>query len=353
MTPTAMTAAAGPDPEEWRARRHAVLRFAFGLTGAFVLAEALQWLPSFLPPLLVATLLANLPGGPPLRLGIGLVAAMAVAAIVVLAATAALIDFPDLLVGVIGLLLFFCLYSIAQGRKRLPAVLFLLSLIILPVVAVDSLAAASLMAFALVRAMVVAVLTVWLVHLLWPAVMPPRRAAAVPAGSGSAAARPPPALVALVGTLVLLPLILFFLMFDLSSALPVLAVALMVVIQPDEGHRQQEVSVRFVGTLAGGMAALALYMVVAILPSLTVLALATLLAALWFGGQVASGGGAGAIGLMACNTMVILLSSGLLTGEGTVDAWWQRLIFTLLGAAFAVGMLSLFRLSRSPAPARS
>ena len=43
------------------ARSHAALRFAFGVTVAFVASELLQWTPTFLAPALVAVLLANVP----------------------------------------------------------------------------------------------------------------------------------------------------------------------------------------------------------------------------------------------------------------------------------------------------
>ena len=57
-----------PRREYAEARLHATLRFAIGVTAAFVLCEFMEWTPTFLAPVLTAVLLANLPMRPPLKL---------------------------------------------------------------------------------------------------------------------------------------------------------------------------------------------------------------------------------------------------------------------------------------------
>jgi maltodextrin utilization protein YvdJ len=44
---------------------------------------------------------------------------------------------------------------------------------------------------------------------------------------------------------------------------------------------------------------------------------------------------------IACNTMVIVLSSSLLQGQGTLQLWITRLFYIFSAAAFSVGMMSL------------
>src|SRR6478752_2012843 len=63
------------------AKLHAMLRFSVGVTAGFVLAEVMGWAPTFLVPLLTAVLLANLPGSPPLKVGILLAGVMTVSAL--------------------------------------------------------------------------------------------------------------------------------------------------------------------------------------------------------------------------------------------------------------------------------
>ena len=61
------------DDTQGKAQFHAVLRFAVGTAVAFVLCEAMGWLPTFLAPLLAATLLGNLPIALSPKAGIALI----------------------------------------------------------------------------------------------------------------------------------------------------------------------------------------------------------------------------------------------------------------------------------------
>jgi len=63
-----------------KARRHFVLRFGFATTASFVICEWMGWQPSALAPVLTAVLLASLPTSPPPKVGLVLVAIMAMCA---------------------------------------------------------------------------------------------------------------------------------------------------------------------------------------------------------------------------------------------------------------------------------
>src|SRR3954468_21370325 len=82
---------------------HATLRFATGVTIAFVLCEAMQWLPSFLGPLLAVALLANLPLRPSLKMSGALVVMMALAATFAFVLASFLRYTPTVLFGAIAL----------------------------------------------------------------------------------------------------------------------------------------------------------------------------------------------------------------------------------------------------------
>ena len=84
------------------ARLHAVLRFGTGVTLAFVICEAMGWYPTFLAPLLVGALLANLPSAPPLKMGLMLIVVMAAAALVSFMLPSLLRGTPEVMVGAIG-----------------------------------------------------------------------------------------------------------------------------------------------------------------------------------------------------------------------------------------------------------
>ena len=121
----ALTAAVPRDPIAL-ARLHAALRFSVGTTAAFVLAEAMGWTPTFIPPVLAAVLLVNLPFSPPFKLGIVLVVVMAISAWLALAMPSLLGQTPTILFGVIGLIIFLAFAAIAQRKAQLPALLLLI-----------------------------------------------------------------------------------------------------------------------------------------------------------------------------------------------------------------------------------
>ena len=154
------------------ARLHGVLRFGTGVTVAFVLAEAMGWTPTFLPSVLVAVLLANLPFSPPLKLGLGLIGVMAASALIAFLLPSLLNETPQILVGALAVVVFAAFTAMAHGRAKLQATFLLLSISTIPVIAIIAPAQAGIMPVAMVRGMAVAVLILWCMHALWPRVAP-------------------------------------------------------------------------------------------------------------------------------------------------------------------------------------
>ncbi|MET0231560.1 MAG: DUF2955 domain-containing protein, partial [Rhodanobacteraceae bacterium] len=121
-------AAAARDAAPGDARVHATLRFAVGVSAAFVISEALQWTPTFIAPALAAVLLANLPMRPPAKLCVALVATMTVASLLAFGIASLLRGTPIVMFGVIALVMFLAFHAMASGRQRVPALLLLICL---------------------------------------------------------------------------------------------------------------------------------------------------------------------------------------------------------------------------------
>jgi len=326
-----------------RVRRHAALRFAAGVTVAFVLSEALRWTPTFLAPVLVGLLLVQLPQRPTPGTSAALVLLNLLAAAVVLLLCAALLDMPIIFLGALALLLVLCFLWIAQGRPRLPALLMLLYAVIVPVIALDTAGGALALTSALVGSFMVAIVITWLVYLPWPAARP----AAAP---GVARAVPSPARAALLGAAILLALMTVFLSFGLSQALPALVSTMLVLSRLDMSTGRQQAVALVAGNLQGGVAALVVYSLLSLNPSLLTLALLVLLAGLWFGGRIAQGAQAG-VAFIACNTLLIVLGSGLAQNGDTLLGWINRLMYIVAAAGFSMGMMSLLWRRAEPSPA--
>jgi hypothetical protein len=333
------TRPAAPDP----ARAHATLRFAFGVTVALVVSELMQWTPTFLAPVLAAVLLVNVPIRPPPKLAVAFITIMAASALIALLLSNALLRSPLILFGVAAVVVFRALYAIASGRAPVGPLLLLVCVTTIPVVALESPATAGAFAYALVRAACFSILVVWTAYLIWPRVRPPRPAATViplPPGLKMKSA--------LLGTVVLVPLMLLHLMFGLANSLPVLVATVMIVVNLDFHRGRMQAMALVAGNVGGGLVALALFLLFAVEPSILSLALLVALAALAFGWRISAGDPMAPVLLVACNATLIVLTSSLLSDQGTFAVWMTRLTQFVIAGAFAIGMMVLLWPVREP-----
>lgn len=333
-----MTAAApgvappAPDQVRWQA----VLRFAAGVTAAFVLCEYQGWTPTFLAPVLVAVLLTNLPGRPPAKIALALVLTMSVASLFAFALAALLRGTPFVLFGLISLCMFLAFHALLTGRPRLPLLLLLICLATIPVVVMVAPGLAGILPVALIRGTAVALLLIWAVYAFWP--LPP-----APAATAATALPGPDAApgIALLSTAVVVPLMLVYLLYGLADALPVMVATVMLVLNFDLRRSGLHALALVLGNFAGGLLGLGLHTLLLTTPSLPFLALLLFPVLLAFGQRISAGGPAAAVALIACNAMLIILSSAIASGPGSLALWLTRLSQFALAGAFAMGMMHL------------
>ena len=315
-------------------RVHAFLRFSAGVTVAFILAEAMGWAPTFLPPVLLAVLITSLPNSPPLKVGLALVVVMAAAALVAFILPSLLSGVPQILVGAIALVIFLAFATMAQGRGKLPATLLLLCMSTAPVIAMVAPAQADFLPKALVWAMGVAMVVLWGMYALWPEVVPrPALPPAAPLAS--------PVKTALVGTAVVMPVMLVYLLYGLADALPVLVTTVLLVANFDPQQGMMQGLGMMIGNLFGGLIGLVAFFLLAMAPSLITLALITFLIAAAFAIRIDKGGPGAAIALLTCNSALIILSTALANPSASSGVWITRLLQFALACLFAIGMMSL------------
>ena len=329
-------AATAPATEQVEAGLQATLRFAVGVAIAFVLCEWLQWTPTFLGPVLTAVLLANLPMRPPLKMTLVLLATMAAAALFAFALASLLRGIPVVLFGLIALCLFLSFLAMVGGRPALPFMLLLICLSTIPVMVMIAPAQAGALPAALIRGMALALLVIWAVYLPWPRVAV--RAPAPAPAPGTAAS---PLALALLSTAVVMPLMLVYLLFGLADVLPVLVATVMLVVNFDLQRSRQQALGMILGNFAGGLLGLLLHGLLLTTPSLPFLALLLFVVLLGFGQRIAAGGPVAGVALIACNAMLIIFSSAIASGPGSLALWLVRLFQFALAGAFAVGMMNL------------
>jgi hypothetical protein len=314
---------------------HVALRFAVGVTAAFVLCEALQWTPSFLGAVFTAVFLSNLPMRPPLKMALSLVAVMAASSLFVYAISSLWHDAPLILIGVLTLIIFVAFHAMARGRAKLPALLLLICVATIPVVATIAPAQAVILPIAMIWSMVLAMLIIQIVYWLWPKTAAPGPAPAAPPTTVT------PATLAALGTAIVVPLMTVYLMFGLTDALPVLVATVMLVANFDPARSRVHALGMVAGNLGGGLLGMLVHAALLTTPTLPFLALLLFLVLCWFGKRIATGGPAAAVALIACNAMLIILGSSIDSGPAALSLWLTRLLYFVLASVFAVGMMSL------------
>ena len=328
------------------ARMHFVLRFAFGTTASFLACEYMGWQPSALAPVLTGVLLASLPVAPPPKVGVVLVVVMALSAWLAFFLTMWLSQAPYVLFMAVGLIMFLAFAGLAHGKGALPLTLLLICMAVIPVVSLTVSQFAGVLPGMLVRAMLLAVLFDWLSFAIWP--LPSPKSPDPPA--------PPaqyPVTVALIGTAIVLPVMLVYLSFGLTDAIPVLLTTVLLIAKMEEERGAAAGWAKLTGNFLGGFVAVAAFYLLSIAPSLASLGLITFIIGVAFGDQIVKGGVRGGNALLAYNATMVIFGLALLKGAGNSGTWGARVVQFAIAVIFAVGMMRLLMPLARPKSARS
>ena len=309
------------------ANRDTVLRFAFGVTAAFVLCEALNWRPTALAPVLTGVLLANIPMRPPLKLCLVIVASMVLASFFAWLVSVLLRDTPTALWVAVGILFIATFLAMLRGAPGLPCMLMLICLAAIPVVAIASPQNAGKLPEMLDKSIVIAVLMTLSMHAIFPRILPPVRPPAP-------AKVPEPVFIALAATCVVMPVMLVFLLYSPTSALPVMIATVLLTSHFDPSHSRRDAWVRVVANAAGGsLGAVAHWLLVAA-PSLYTLALLSFLLAFAFGVLMVRRSWPVSTLVLANNGCFVIFSSAIAQGPSSTGAALERVIYVSLAGLF-------------------
>jgi hypothetical protein len=326
-------ARAALDPEQ-ATRLHFILRFSVAATAGFVISEAFGWYPTFLPAVLAGALLANLPTHLSPKMAIGLTLLMAVISNMAFLLSTLFQQVPHILVGLIGLILFLGFAALAHGKGKLPVLLLLICIATIPMFTLIAPQQAGALPTAFTRGMAISVAAILLVQAAWPRAP---KVAPAPASIEFAS----PIARAAVGTAIILPLILVYLMFGLTDAVPVLMTTVLLVSNFDPRRGAMQGMAMMIGNLLGGVFAITAYYVLQIAPSLTMLALITFVISLLFAQRIEKGGPAGPVSLITFNSTLIILSLAMMKESSNSGLWLTRLFQFGLASTFAIAVMIL------------
>jgi len=318
------------------AHTHAVLRFAFAVTLAFVVAELMEWTPPFLSPVLTCVVMANIPMRPPIKVAIGFSLVIGASAFFGLLLSYAFRGAPHILFGLSTLIVFLALYALAKGASKLAPLFIIICTTAIPVVGMQSLVVAEHFAVAFASGACFAIFMAWVSWLLFPKAMPPRAAPNAVPLSPELAFRS-----ALLGTAILAPLMLAYLMMGLYTALPVMIGTVMIVATLDFHLGRKQAALRVIANFAGGVSSVIVLVLLAVHPTFATFTLLVLASALLFGLRISHGDPMAQLLTVACNGYLIVFGTALHSDSGTFDVWLTRVGYFFLAGLFTVGMMAL------------
>ena len=323
-----------------RAQRRA-LRLAFGTATGFTVATVLDWPAALLTPVLFLQLSVGLPASPRLASAAKAVVAVAVCVGIGWLLTTVVV-LPSLCVLLIATLLFAGLYAQAGGAGGVAPFVLMVAATVLPVLALQANEAATIVAYELIKATIVAFLLVWVTWAVFP---DPRRTISAPrlptaASVPNARTR---ARIALVNTVVIMPVEIAFLLFDLTNAIVALITTLTIVRAQTNAVRLGTVRGLLHGNLLAGVAAFGAGGLIMASPSLPMLFFSILGVALVFADRLTSVEPARAptysVGL---SSSVALLDGSLSAlSEGAGEGAYQRLLYVGVAIAYVLAALAL------------
>ncbi len=318
-----------------------MLRLALGSALSMALACGLAWPLAFITPVLVATFLGTPAPGPDLRGGLGIVLAIAAGCGLGFLLALVTVHYPLLCLVLIALSLFLIFYANALGVSPFLVVMAIIGVTVIPMMGIQSQAAAWGLAVGLFACGGVAILIVWFMHALVPAsaqIPPPSSAKA---GAGAVEAWHQAAL----GTLVVMPVLLVFYVFGLTSLLLVLALIAMLAQQPDLNTGIKGSALLIIGNTLGGLAAIVFYELLVLVPAFEFLVLLSLLVGLVFARRIFSDRPlhVAVYGTAFSTLLLLVASSTTAMGDEAQIRFYVRIFQIVLAGAYVVTAFYLLK----------
>jgi hypothetical protein len=320
-----------------------ILRLAVGTSVTLFISQALGWNQGYIAAVLAATLLAVPMPAPGLKTGLTFLVVLASVLILGLLMVP-MLDTMALAGLLLLILLFFHLFLFgARGGSPVLVTLAITGLAVVPVVGVLSQAVAIAVIHGLLKSGVLAVAMLWIAHALFPD--PPL------AGAGGPPAPPRPTIdkpvrLAARSTLVTLPVIVWILATGATSAIGLaLKVASMGQQAGAEDSRQAGRAL-LLSTLIGGLAAIAIWLVLRVWPSLLLYSLSVLLCGLLLGPRIFAGPAlapAGPVWSYGYVTMLIIIGPVVMdSGDAAGARFVDRLLLFLFATLYSVATVWFF-----------
>jgi len=243
------------------------------------------------------------------------------------------IEYPIILILVIFLILFMVYYSKHKLMNANVKIWLLISILLVPNIAVQSFALAQIISLNLIGLAIKCVICVWICYYLFPVENTEMKSDVKPVTEKVSYSRQD-YIRALVRTMVIMPVVLLFYFFNLSSALLVLIFIAMLSMQAGFGADFKAGKALIIGNLIGGILAIVIYEVFTLIPLLTFFILSVLFMGLTLGKKLFSGIPAAPLFGMAFSTFLLIIGSST-GGDDTANSKvWVRVLQIMMSVVY-------------------
>jgi hypothetical protein len=324
-----------------------VLRLGVGITLSAAVSLGIGWPLSFMTPVLATSLLASRTPCPTLAAGAMLVCVITIAGAVGLVVVAPLALYYPLVCAVALGLLLFGIFRAGYGGASPFLILFLLvAVLLIPMIAQQSLTAAQEVTAGLIAGGAAAVGLTWVAYALFPDL--PGTAVATAIAEGWAPDPHDLEQRAAVTTAVVYPVALLFYGFGLTGDLVVLVFIAILAQQPSLTAGRKAGGALILGNLAGGVAAMVFYELLVVAPSFGFFLTLTFLTVLVLGTKIFSDHRFAPIYPTVLSTLLLLVGGSVAPLGDDVEAKFQLRILQIgIAVVYVVGSLALIERLRA------
>ncbi len=317
-----------------------VMRFAMGVTFAIAVSAAIDWPLAFLVPILTSIFLAMPIPRIGLHAGLKNMLYTISAFFIGVVFTLFLLPYPLAYIPMLALVLFNLYYMLNRGGSFWFVLMALLATLILPMLGNNNEGLAAGFALGFVFSGWITILMIWFAFLLIP---DPPDTPALPKKPGlQTGFSAPAAQAALKSTVVVLPLVVLFIAFNLVELIVVMVFTAIFTLAPDVSKGKAAGINSLKSTLIGGFYAFIVYNLLVAVPQYHFFIVLMFLTTLVFASAIFSDKPNGKYYASAFSTLYILVNSSLAEGADFSSAFILRFTFILLATLYVVYSLMLF-----------
>lgn len=314
-------------------KRVRILRLSLGVTLAMSLAFAINWPLALLTPIFTTVFLSQPIPGPSLQSGLKNMLQTLIAFALGVIFTLFIYQYPMVYVLLLAPALFYIYYNLNRGASFWFSLMLLLALLIMPML--TSMHAGLAIGFSLgfVWSGWYAVFILYLAHFLVP---DPQRQVLPQAKKMNREYSPMAAELALKSTIVVLPVVITFIIFELSNLMVVMIFIAIFTLSPQLSKGKEAAQNSVISTLIGGTVALVYYFLLVAVPELHFFIVLAVLTTLLFALMIFSANPNAKYFSSALVAVILLLYTSLAEGKDFIENFIVRVTFISLAGLYVV-----------------